>query len=678
MVYRYLASNWRLILNRLEPPRPLTQIFHIQSRSVQKSTDRSKMATSQDIPAENMQDWVEIPTLTITEAPENLSQSNPSTARTSRRQTISFTGRAPQPPSPRQSALAPQSNKTSRHRRSPSEGSKDLTTAPPAVTEPNNPYAIPPRRKFSVLEAFTFVRLPPAISKREQTRSVEQSADRIQKWSHVEFHEARIEERVPLCTSFYTSLKWLIKMGIPDPFRRVSWRILTGCAEFSHENPNFYMRALHNTFGEEVPKDILNVPTFGGKLSDTLLLVVGPERIKIMKRVLCVIAMEHPGLSYAPYLPNMVVLLSQHLSEGDTYVSIYLLLGLFPAVETKGRGREKKNYPHPHLKYTPQHKRIPTGYNDINAMFSTMCALAETKISGMRQLCEKLHISTMDFCKKIFFDYFVDLCSHPVVLDVFDCFLAEDVFFTYKVSLAFLKTLMTDFSARIQCCQNESDFLTAARDMGMTMNDGCYLVDLAATFKVDRNKVYGKDRNKSIDQALKHMTLFYHPKGLGKSEIIDSMQFEMIYTWLTARLRITNPILVYQSSKQGYSTSSLRNQCTETPQLIVLKTNKGIMGAFVMENWKGKGTRWYGDRHTFLFRFDPTPQKYNWTEGNLEAFQCNDGNGIQIGGPEGGLCLDEEMYRGHSRRSASLNNDPLTCDGSEDFTCSAVEVYNFE
>ncbi|PRP73659.1 hypothetical protein PROFUN_16731, partial [Planoprotostelium fungivorum] len=46
------------------------------------------MATSQDIPAENMQDWVEIPTLTITEAPENLSQSNPSTARTSRRQTI--------------------------------------------------------------------------------------------------------------------------------------------------------------------------------------------------------------------------------------------------------------------------------------------------------------------------------------------------------------------------------------------------------------------------------------------------------------------------------------------------------------------------------------------------------------------------------------------------------------
>jgi hypothetical protein len=36
------------------------------------------------------------------------------------------------------------------------------------------------------------------------------------------------------------------------------WRTLTGCAEFSIDNPNYYAETLNRVFGERIPKEIIN------------------------------------------------------------------------------------------------------------------------------------------------------------------------------------------------------------------------------------------------------------------------------------------------------------------------------------------------------------------------------------------------------------------------------------
>lgn len=92
------------------------------------------------------------------------------------------------------------------------------------------------------------------------------------------------------------------------------WRTIAGYHEFVQKRPDAYSDARKEVFGEKVPKYILRgnfkslftllVPTFGGSFrpQDHYLNEHGTEAAK---RILCVLAMENPGIEYLPVIPDL-------------------------------------------------------------------------------------------------------------------------------------------------------------------------------------------------------------------------------------------------------------------------------------------------------------------------------------------------------------------------------------
>jgi hypothetical protein len=59
--------------------------------------------------------------------------------------------------------------------------------------------------------------------------------------------------------------------------------------------------------------------------------------------------------------------------------------------------------------------------------------------------------------------------------------------------------------------------------------------------------------------------------------------------------------------------------------------HKKAFGAFISEPLR-KTSKFYGDRECFVWRMNPTPEKYSWSEGCNDQFVFIDNNFIQIGG----------------------------------------------
>lgn len=137
-------------------------------------------------------------------------------------------------------------------------------------------------------------------------------------WRNVEIPTTKNE----CCTNLHV----LIRKGIPERRRRKVWKLVTGAKDLMKQSPHFYEIALNNVFGStRLPNRHVKVPTFGGKLEFENLYLTD-EGIQVAKRLLCIIAMEHPNVYYTPMLPNLVSIFLHFMDENEVYACIYQML----------------------------------------------------------------------------------------------------------------------------------------------------------------------------------------------------------------------------------------------------------------------------------------------------------------------------------------------------------------
>lgn len=84
----------------------------------------------------------------------------------------------------------------------------------------------------------------------------------------------------------------------------------------------------------------------------------------------------------------------------------------------------------------------------------------------------------------------------------------------------------------------------------------------------------------------------------------------------------------------------------------------------------------YGTGESFLFRFAPHFQIYNWTGENLYFIKGNN-ESLSIGAGDGkfGLWLDGDLYLGRSEQCQTYGNEPLT--PNVDFVVKTLECWAF-
>ena len=112
----------------------------------------------------------------------------------------------------------------------------------------------------------------------------------------------------------------LIRHGIPFKNKRDIWLLVTRTSDYmlSSASEGKFANAFDKTFGDHFPKRHFVVPYFEGKFVPNIY-CLKKEGIDAAKRILCLLAHNHPSCSFVPQLPDMVLLFLHFLSEEETY-----------------------------------------------------------------------------------------------------------------------------------------------------------------------------------------------------------------------------------------------------------------------------------------------------------------------------------------------------------------------
>jgi len=472
------------------------------------------------------------------------------------------------------------------------------------------------------------------------------------------------------------ALKFLIRRGVPDSYRQMVWRSVSGATEFSSQNASFYSETLERVFGHRIPEHILNYPTFGGRLrlSDYYL---NAEGLAAVKRILCVVGMENPGMNYLPVLPDVVCLLLHYMNEADCYTMVHCMLKA--ELENRPQFMEECG-----LLQEIGTKRYMTATSRAVELFGfTFDDFIKKHAPKLAQLMRTLSFNRHLFAEKFFNGLFINFFPFQTVLRIFDAFLSEGSKVLYRVGIAFLKRLQT--IPDVMQCETAQELEKVVEYVAMQTFDSDALMKKAFSLRLKRSQVqelHCKNKNLLNNHHSEFSNdIYYRPKITTPSKVIQDEQFEIIWSWLPKRYCIKDPILLYDTDTKGYSLRNLLSSVSsESPTLLIIKSadGKGVFGAFISHEWV-KHSKFYGDRQCFLWRMLPEPQRYGWEEGCLDLFMLIETSYVHIGGGNGcGIRFDDEINRGVTEPCDTFKNPPLTVDGSTDFVVAALEIYGFK
>lgn len=195
--------------------------------------------------------------------------------------------------------------------------------------------------------------------------------------------------------------------------------------------------------------------------------------------------------------------------------------------------------------------------------------------------------------------------------------------------------------------------------------------------KMSRNP----DEKKEIEMSRLTTKALYLPKFNDSSNIITAYQIESLWEMLPSRYKLHDPVLVYSTSKDGFSLNTLLKKAEEfweESAFIIVKTDRGdIFGGFTDSMFR-ISSEYYGSNDCFVFTFHPEEKLYKVEESSTggHVFASVDYLLMGSGGKGPSLQVDCDINCGLSFESESFCNSRLnTRDNSNDFQVNDLEVY---
>uniref|UniRef100_A0A6B2L873 Rab-GAP TBC domain-containing protein n=1 Tax=Arcella intermedia TaxID=1963864 RepID=A0A6B2L873_9EUKA len=218
-------------------------------------------------------------------------------------------------------------------------------------------------------------------------------------------------------TAVRLGLGYLIKKGVPNAKRRDVWLALAGVKHFLKKDVHLkgsYCSRLVEVFGERVPLSIQKPPLFGFKESFESHFLTA-QGLEACKRILCVFAMENPGIVYSPSIVDLVCLFLHYVTEEEAYYMLNYVL----------KNTENRNY------------HIPTSKKDCQKVIFTFANFLEHKSKHLYHHIQSLNFDT-EFFEKWLIRFFVGEMPYSKVIRILDAFLLEGYSILFRVGLALL------------------------------------------------------------------------------------------------------------------------------------------------------------------------------------------------------------------------------------------------
>jgi len=396
-----------------------------------------------------------------------------------------------------------------------------------------------------------------------------------------------------------STIKKLIRKGIPEFRRKVFWMGITGATTLLKQQPNFYEKDFQMLYGSYKQADNSDRPAiesvvprivaeFGGNLPgysyatttikthrtyteylksdgeftdsedaepidssviDREWFFLNPEGLNAAKRILCVLADQNPDIEYSPAIPEMVHILLMIMNEKQAYAAIHQMVK-----------RSKKDSWYFRL-------------NKIqNALFvETMKDIISKKIPNIAKHFEKIEFDLTKLATLWFKRLFISFLPLHMSLIMLDGFINEGSKVLYRTGYAILKT----FEMKILECQSPVYMPLLITDLSLRMADSTEFFKKAYGLSLRRKHMKSLDeKNRENLDPLKlvgKVSTLVKPKLKSQSEIITDMsQWELLYSWLPYRQRVRALDLLFTTSKHGYSLSSLYNTCKDCGPCIFI------------------------------------------------------------------------------------------------------------
>ncbi|XP_075538889.1 GTPase-activating protein skywalker-like isoform X2 [Dermacentor variabilis] len=517
---------------------------------------------------------------------------------------------------------------------------------------------------------------------------------------------------------------------LDQPNRGDLWLKL--CQHYSkgYLEPDFYQNTLKSCLWGVWP---MNLPAFADPIfcEDYLLSAEGQKHAE---RVLYVVSISHPYITYCPLLHPVASLLLHYLSEEEVYECVCALIE-----NTTVRHLSQTRLMHDTSAYT---------------LMQLTRRLAKKTYSRLRRKVEQ-----EEDLEKIFHTWelwiFRGLPLYHLVRSM-DCFLLEGVRALYRIAMAililftqdlsledtpgdstsdtgsfldkiivfckqipynvdrFLKTAynIQGFSAKLlnqQLLKSEmyikscsSRRLRAASESGLP--GSCYHLDVTSAYlSVKESKNRGE----------RAMSVGIIPLANFRSEILSAEQvplfsksvwsttscpdcpaaslgnsnvMALVWSWLPARITMLQPEVIYSTNEHGSSLTNFffHTDTWEPTLLVILTTREERFGAYCSTRWQERNQTYFGTGETFLFTFVPEPRRYTWVgvgstqdvPPSSSLFISANQHMIQIGGGNGmALYIDESMENGRSEHCDTFDNRSLA--SSDDFVVRILEVIGF-
>ncbi|XP_077523531.1 GTPase-activating protein skywalker-like [Amblyomma americanum] len=446
----------------------------------------------------------------------------------------------------------------------------------------------------------------------------------------------------------------------------------------------------------------LSLPAFADPIfgEDYLLSAEGQRRAE---RVLYIVSVSHPFVSYCPILHPVASLLLHYLSEEQTYECVCALI----------EGTVVR-----HLSTT----RIMYDTSAHTLMQLTKRLAKKTYTKLLR------HVHREDELEKIFRTWqlwiFRGLPFYHVVRTM-DCFLIEGVRALYRIAMAILIIFVQahprpsnegtpdpgSFLDRIiMFCKDIPDNVdrfikTAYNIQGVSakvLNDQllkseAYVRNRKPMRGVADGSMSGSVFRLEVTSAC--LTVKESKYGAGgamhlgmvplnnfHSEILSAEQMAIIWHWLPPRITMLQPEMIYSTNEHGSSLTNfyLHTDMWEPTVVVVLTTRGERFGAYCSTKWQERKQAYFGTGETFLFTFVPEPKRFVWVgvgsvkdvphssklflSANQTMFQIGAGNGM-------GLYIDQSLEKGRTEHCDTFDNLPLA--SSKDFVIRVLEVFGF-
>ena len=163
----------------------------------------------------------------------------------------------------------------------------------------------------------------------------------------------------------------------------------------------------------------------------------------------------------------------------------------------------------------------------------------------------------------------------------------------------------------------------------------------------------------------------------GIPKIISKPEIETVRLFLPLRYRILSWKLLYQTSQDGVSLSTIYKKCEKKqPLILLIKTDQLIrLGAFITEGLSVK-RGYYGSGEMFVFHFAPYFIGYRWSKKNKMFISCSN-NDISIGfGKNQGasIYIGKHLQFGYSEPSDTFDSPCLS--GICQFRILEMEIWH--